>query len=419
MRTAAARRRSPTPRRQRLRLFAPDWYEAKYGIADSDAERHYLTEGHLLGFAPTPFFDVDWYRERYGATAGPPLAEFEQNASSRTPNRWLDPATLVAAGVAETDVVEHLAAARVRLDDPRTLSPPASAILRMWRGRPPAGATGEAVVLAHFDAPGVVAPSFLELLEAFVTAGRSVVVCSTSIDEGAGLHELRRLAQFVCAVPNTGHDWGAYQAGLRFALDEMQPRSVVLANDSVYVIPGRMTGFLERLDALGVDLAGATDSLELTPHLQSYLLRLGPGALSGPLVDELLTTYVPVAEKEIVIHMYELGLSRRARAHHLSLGAVHPVRELAEAAFQRGAATDSVLRRIDGGIPVTPTLHLWKPLLEDGFPFVKRQLLRDGMAPRDTLLGLVPARVLALADDDIAARGTNGERGSVSRSGSG
>jgi hypothetical protein len=179
---------------------------------------------------------------------------------------------------------------------------------------------------------------------------------------------------------------------------------VVLANDSVYVVPGRLGAFLDRLDALGVDVAGATDSDELSPHLQSYLLRLGPRALSGPLVHELLTTYVPVAEKELVIHMYELGFSRRAREHRLTLGAVHPLRELAAAAVRRKAATESVLRRIDSGNPVTPTLHLWKPLLEDGFPFVKRQLLLRGMAPRDALLELVSERTLALADDDIAAR---------------
>jgi hypothetical protein len=397
-----ARRRPP----QRLRLLAPHWYEAKYGIDHRDAERHYLTEGHALGFAPTPLFDVGWYAEHYGAMFDAPLVDFEQNAATRTPNRWLDPRTLQAAGVAAKDVVEHLAAARIRMDDPRTLSPADSAILRVWPGRRSVGQ--EVVILAHYDAPGRVSRAFVALLEAFVATGRPVVVCSTSIDEGEGLEEIRSMAHAVCAVPNTGHDWGAYQAGLRFALEELAPSSVVLANDSVYVVSERLTAFLDRLADLGVDLAGATDSEELSPHLQSYLLRLGPRALSGPLVDELLATYVPVAEKELVIHMYELGVSRRAREHRLSTGAVHPVRELENAAMQRRAATESVLRRIDSGIPVTPTLHLWRPLIEDGFPFVKRQLLRDGMAPPELLAGIVPETTLAFAEADLAARRESG-----------
>jgi hypothetical protein len=398
------------PRRtQRLRLLAPAWYEARYGIPRDEAEAHYVKEGHVLGLAPTPLFDVAWYRDRYGPTPGPPLAELERHAWEQAPNRWLDPSTLRAAGIAERDVLGQLAAARIRLDDPRTLAPTASAVARVWRGDRVARDGAEVVVLAHYDAPGVMSPAFLDLVGAFAAADRDVVVCSTSVAAaGEGLDAVLPLTHAVCAVPNTGHDWGAYQAGLRFVLDELAPRSVVLANDSVYVVPDRLGPFLDRLGALDADLAGATDSDELVPHLQSYLLRLSAAALSGPLVEELLTTYVPLAEKELVIHSYELGFCRRAREHGMELGAVHPLRELAESALREGTATESVLRRIDSGIPVTPPLHLWRPLLQDGFPFLKRQLLRDEMAPRELLAELVPEQVLALAEEDIAARRARG-----------
>ena len=174
---------------------------------------------------------------RHGSATQPFLSDFEQNVTERTPNRWLDPATLVAAGVPAAQVIEHLAAARVQFGDPRTLTPTALGIRRLWRGRRSSEKAARVVVLAHFDAPGLVAPAFVELLEAFIAAGRHVVVCSTSIDEGDGLEALRTRAAAVCAVPNTGHDWGAYQAGLRYVLEELEPASVLLANDSVSSCP--------------------------------------------------------------------------------------------------------------------------------------------------------------------------------------
>lgn len=401
-RLAHAVRRRTT--RNGLRLFAPEWYEARYGIARTRGERHYLDEGYLRGWSPHPLFDVAWYDARHGPTDGPPLVEFERLAWRQTPNRWLDPATLLAAGIASEDVLEHLAAARIRLDDPRTLSPNASAVTHVWRGHRVPEAGYELVVLVHHDAPGVVSAAFLELVKAFATARLGVVVCSTSLAEGSAVDELLPLTCAVCSVPNTGYDWGAYQAGLRFAMDELEPQSVVLANDSVYVIPDRLGPFLDRLRGLDADLAGATDSNELNPHLQSYLLRLGSRALAGPLGVELLTALVPVSERELVIHMYELGVSRRAREHHLKVGTVHPVHALGETAVREGAATESVLRRLETGIPVSPPLHLWRPLLADGFPFLKRQLLRDGMATRGALAALVPDGVLTLACDDVARR---------------
>jgi hypothetical protein len=219
----------------------------------------------------------------------------------------------------------------------------------------------------------------------------------------------------VLRVPNTGLDWGSYQAGIRYLLDRFDPASVLLANDSVYVLPDRLGPFLDRLDALRVDVAGATDSTQLTSHLQSYLVQLPARVLEGPLGREFLTTYVPIASKELVIHSYELGFSRRAAEHGLRIGAVHPVMVLMDTALKSSAATPSVLRRIAEGTAVGPTLHLWRPLLDDGFPFVKRQLIRDGIASLDDLRPYVPARTLALAEADVRRRGG----GDVGRTGSG
>ncbi len=231
-----------------------------------------------------------------------------------------------------------------------------------------------------------------------------MVVCSTSLDGRGAAEALLDLVIAVVRVPNNGLDWGSYHAGLAYVLERFEPEGVLLANDSVYVVPDRLGAFFDRLDALPVDVAGATDSTQFAPHLQSYLLRLASPVLHGPLGTELLTTYVPIDVKELVIHAYELGVSRRAHEHGLRTGAVHPVETLSATALPNSWATPSVIRRISEGTPVAPTLHLWRPLLEDGFPFVKRQLLRDGIVSPDDLRPYLPERTLALADADIRRR---------------
>jgi hypothetical protein len=401
-------------RRDRFRLLAPDWYERKYGIPSADAARHYGSEGYRLGYAPTALFDVEWYEALYGGGEGPPLIAFERRPTSQRPNRWLDPATLVAAGVAEEDVLDRLAAAQIDIRDPRAIEPEAVAVVREWPGRRSVVRGEPVTILAHYDPAGA-GPAFLDQVDAFVSAGREVVVCSTSLDDADVSQPLLERVVTVLRVPNTGLDWGSYQAGIRYLLDRFDPASVLLANDSVYVLPDRLGPFLDRLDALRVDVAGATDSTQLTSHLQSYLVQLPARVLEGPLGREFLTTYVPIASKELVIHSYELGFSRRAAEHGLRIGAVHPVMVLMDTALKSSAATPSVLRRIAEGTAVGPTLHLWRPLLDDGFPFVKRQLIRDGIASLDDLRPYVPARTLALAEADVRRRGG----GDVGRIGSG
>ena len=216
-------------------------------------------------------------------------------------------------------MLERLAAARIDIRDPRAIEPEAVAIVHEWPGRRSVARGERVTILAHYDPAGV-GPAFLDQVDAFVTAGREVVVCSTSLDDGDVSDPLLERVLAVLRIPNTGYDWGSYQAGLRYVLDRFEPASVLLANDSVYVLSDRLGPFLDRLEALPVDVAAATDSAQLAPHLQSYLLHLPSRVLEGPLGDELLTTFVPIASKELVIHAYELGVSRRAVEHGLGRG---------------------------------------------------------------------------------------------------
>jgi lipopolysaccharide biosynthesis protein len=155
----------------------------------------------------------------------------------------------------------------------------------------------------------------------------------------------------------------------------------------VYVVPEALAPFLERVDGMPADIVGATDTLMFRYHLQSYFLRLGSAALASEFVDQFLESYVPVADKHYVINAYEIGFSRRAAELGLALDAVYPYEELVAG------------RNLSGSeLAPNPTLELWDVLLEQGAPFVKRQLLRDMKPDPARLRELVPAETLRLAE---------------------
>jgi hypothetical protein len=83
-----------------------------------------------------------------------------------------------------------------------------------------------------------------------------------------------------------------------------------------------------------------------------------------------------------VIFDYELGLSHLLRARGLSIG----------------TAFDRALVVPPGDNPV---IRGWRPLLEQGFPFVKRELLRDPSVASDA--STIPAYLRARFDVDVAA----------------
>lgn len=334
--------------------------------------------------------DEAWYEGRYGPLRLNPLDDFCAHPLRR-PNRWFDPETWVASGQSKRDVVPFLAGLHLGVDDRGSARRVTIGGERLTEG-------GRVAVIAHHDPdPGVLDPYVRALVEGVSSAGCTVVLVTSSGVLPIALVPLLPRVAAVLEVSNEGFDWHSYRSGLAYVLERVEPASVVLMNDSVFLIPAAFPRFLARADALPGEIVGATDSEQLAPHLQSYFLLLRPPALAG-LVPEFLSTFRAVAEKEYVIHAYELGFSRRALELGLSLSAVHSFRPLADAAVARSASTPSVRGRIAKAIPVNPTLHLWDVLLEDGFPFVKRQLLRDLQPDEGRLRRLVPAETLELAD---------------------
>ena len=257
-------------------------------------------------------------------------------------------------------------------------------------------------VFIHFDGAGAVREHTLHYVRALHAAGLSVLFVTNS---GKLRPEAMAALQPICAGivirRNIGYDFGAMREGLtHLGLPRADTEMVVLANDSIYGPFGPLDDMIARIDFAEADIWGATDSWQRRYHVQSYFLAAGRTALESKAWREFWDKIRPVKSKTWVVNNYEVGLSQQMLRGGLRLSSIwryhELVRDVNASWLMRprkenvaGAQSGEPIRemrfvhahRIRYNVvarrPLNPTSDLWRQLLRAGFPFIKRELLRD------------------------------------------
>jgi hypothetical protein len=273
--------------------------------------------------------------------------------------------------------------------------------LMVW---PAAFALGPRVALfIHFDSAGAVRPHVLHYLRALREAGLSVVfVTNSGRLRPEALAKLQEICAGIVVRRNVGYDFAAMREGLACAgLPRADTEMLLLVNDSVYGPLEPLAPVLERLDFAAADLWGLTESWQTRYHLQSYFIAFGRAALTSPAWEAFWRQVRPVSSKWWVILHYEIGLTQHFLRAGLRARAVWNYQDLLRrvpppSLPPDGSSTDhdgypSLLDPVLKGryaqsrhirtaasiaVPLNPTSDLWRALLADGFPFLKRELLR-------------------------------------------
>ena len=248
-------------------------------------------------------------------------------------------------------------------------------------------------LFCHYDRTGAANPAVLAYLSALRAAGFCpVVICNAGRLQADALAALRGVAGAVLLRANSGHDFGAWAEALhRLCLPRPDTQAVLLANDSVLGPIGALGPLFDRLDLGTADVWGLTDSTQWHWHLQSYFLLAGRRALTSAAWRDFWAGVRPVPSKQWTVWQGEIALSRRLTAAGLKLAAAWPsaalLAGLDQTALARlgasgGPAPEAIYARrllaaALGGPPINPTTDLWQALLNEGFPFLKRELLRD------------------------------------------
>lgn len=251
-------------------------------------------------------------------------------------------------------------------------------------------------VLVHHDQGGRIAPTLRLMATAFTRAGFSLVLASNAgrLAEG-DLAWAREHAALTVLRRNRGLDFSAWKDAMRQAgLPRAETECLLLMNDSLYGPLSDIAPMLARLDFDTADIWGATDSWQTRWHLQSYFLAIGQRAMNHPAFAEFWAGVVPARSKAAVVNAFELGFSAAMLEGGLRCAALWPYARLTGALARNDASLLAFDPRLSPGHrarlaegraqalglalshrPLNPTAELWLALLEDGFPFIKRELL--------------------------------------------
>lgn len=227
------------------------------------------------------------------------------------------------------------------------------------------GRPTHAAVLVHWAPTPILSRSVTTLASELSAAGyRPVLVSACESPEPLEWHGRRPADAIVLRKPNVGYDFGSWAVALHELPALAEAERVILTNDSMVGPFGAFDGVIARFESSAADVFGLTDTRQYFRHLQSYFLGFTNGVLGDAPLAKFFADVRAEQTKWDVIHRYELGLNRLLRREGYGITA--------------GFRADDVVPAGEN-----PVIKGWWRLLERGFPFVKKEVLRHPeVAPR-------------------------------------
>lgn len=258
------------------------------------------------------------------------------------------------------------------------------------------------VLFLHWDSAGKVREALFHYIGELAETGRSVVFITNSgcLDPVAETR-LAALCAGIMVRRNIGYDFGGWRDAIEtLDLPRADTQEIIIANDSVFGPVRPLAPLLDCFDYETADVWGLTDSWQSRYHLQSYFVGFGPRAIRAQAFRDFWRRVIPAPSKSYVIGTYEVGLTQamlraglRAEAlwryedmiRQIDREGLVPYLDSGSAGGSRIDPVDltrslHVLRLRDAIArrqPLNPTADLWRHLLRNGYPFLKRELLRD------------------------------------------
>jgi Rhamnan synthesis protein F len=213
-------------------------------------------------------------------------------------------------------------------------------------------------ILAHWAGTTSLSRSVTTVVAGLLDDGYHVVLVSTTEDPGQlEWTDGRPPGVTVVRRPNLGYDFGSWATAIDRYPQVLNADRVLLINDSLAGPFAPFDHLLARFHATRADAWGMTDTSQFGRHLQSYCLGFPGRSLQATPIRQFWRDIRVEQSKDDVIWRYEIGLSQLLRRER----------------FVWDVAVPSHRVVADGK---NPTIIGWRALLDRGFPFVKRELLR-------------------------------------------
>lgn len=189
--------------------------------------------------------------------------------------------------------------------------------------------------------------------------------------------------------PNEGYDFGGYQFGISLLAKYSQDiTELLLMNNSVFLIKESLSDLMIRVRSTDSDITGLTNSNERRPHIQSYFLFFGKRAIQGSSLWEWFESLNTISEKQATVDSLEIPMMEAMSRLGFETSVVWNFSMLNQfmfssiaanilSEFRRESGVTYRLRSMKKGQFHNPTHYMWAYLIELGFPFIKKDLLRS------------------------------------------
>lgn len=267
--------------------------------------------------------------------------------------------------------------------------------------------SGRVAILSTFTPSTRPLDAVVGLLRGLNASGYRTVVVDTSPEARLVHHpEIHELATHYVRRANIGWDFSSWMAvhchnDLRGLVAEAS--EVLWVNDSCFGPLATLDPLLGDARQQSIDMWGLTSSHQISPHLQSYMLRFSRNALDNGLIDQFVDGYPFPTRKSEIIQAGEVGLTRLALESGLKVDAAFRYEDVAARYLadwnlrMNRLESDPVVtgyrsinavaecRRIrhhvelrddiENGVPRNSTHDMWDTLIEMGCPMLKRELV--------------------------------------------
>jgi hypothetical protein len=191
------------------------------------------------------------------------------------------------------------------------------------------------------------------------------------------------LVHTVLIRKNIGYDWGGYRDLLLNIETSHRPFVTFLNNSVIPLFP--FSTFLKEQEDLAQEIngiAGAIESASPTKHIQSFCFTFSNSALNSAVADWLKNTK-NVSQKWAMVYFREIRLQKvsgQKKIECQSLLSDRRIRSFAQRNFDllEEHKDHAIYARIWENLfygRLNPSHHLWRFLLELGFPFIKKELV--------------------------------------------
>ena len=243
------------------------------------------------------------------------------------------------------------------------------------------------MIYVHYDPQGDVRPDIFEQLKAYKLKSDIAFVSASPklVDQTEIMKRLHDICETVLVRHNEGYDFGSWQAGIFYCQRYIRKaKHLILTNDSCYGPIHSFDKLFNRLSASHSDVIGLTDSTAIRQHLQSYFVAYGRRVLSSQIFWRFWQKIQIWPTKVDLVHAYEVGWSKI----------------LVKAGFQLEAL---YLEGEHGNVTHT---HWRQLIVENEFPFIKTELLRDNPILQDisdwkSIVAKANPKILRMINDHL------------------